>query len=264
MTVLLIYLAVGSFIGILAGLLGIGGGTVIVPVLDITLPMQNVDFTVAHHMALATSMANIMFTSIASARSHSKRGTIRWDLVKAMTLGLLLGTLGGTFVVSSIPTAPLKIIFCVFLLYTAAQMIFDIKPKGSYALPGGLGLFLAGAFIGVVASFVGIGGGVLIIPFLTTCGIPMINAIGASAAMGFPIALAGTVGFIYNGWGNTLLPEYSLGFVYLPALAGLVIASMVMVPYGVKLSHSLPVKTLKRVFGLLLLAMAVRMASTAF
>ena len=260
MMILGVYLAAGVVVGILAGLLGIGGGTVIVPILDITLPIQGVDFSIVHHMALATSMANIMFTSVTSARAHSKRGTVRWDIVKAMTPGLLVGTLGGTFVVSSIPTAPLKVIFCVFLAYTAFQMIMDIKPKASFHLPGNLGLFLAGAFVGIVASFVGIGGGVIIIPFLTMCNIPMINTIGASAAMGFPIAVAGTIGFVLNGWGHAALPDYSLGFVYLPALAGLVVASMIVTPYGVKLSHSMPVKTLKRCFGVLLLLMAARMA----
>ncbi len=260
MLILVIYLAVGVLVGVLAGLLGIGGGTVIVPILDMTLPMQDIEFSVIHHMALATSMANIMFTSITSARSHSKRGTVRWDIVRAMSPGLLLGTLGGTFVVSGIPTGPLKIIFCVFLSYTAIQMFLDIKPKASFHLPGFLGMTLAGAFIGVVASFVGIGGGVLIIPFLTMCNVPMINTIGASAAMGFPIALAGTIGFIYNGWGTPGLPDYSLGFVYLPALAGLVVASMLATPLGVKLSHTMPVKLLKRCFAVLLLAMVARMA----
>ena len=260
--ILIIYLAVGVLVGLLAGLLGIGGGTVIVPILDMTLPMQNIEFAVIHHMALATSMSNIMFTSVTSARSHSKRGTVRWDVVKGMTPGLLLGTLAGTFIVAGIPTAPLKVIFCVFLTYTAVQMLLDIKPKAAYHLPGMLGLSLAGAFIGIVASFVGIGGGVLIIPFLTMCNVPMINAIGASAALGFPIALAGTIGFIYNGWGNPALPDYSLGFVYLPALAGLVIASMLATPYGVKLSHTMPVKTLKRCFAVLLFAMVGRMLYT--
>lgn len=259
MMILAIYLAAGVFVGILAGLLGIGGGTVIVPILDFALPLQGVDLLVVHHMALGTSMANIMFTSVASARSHSKRGTVRWDIVRSMTPGLLVGTLGGTFIVSGISAGPLKVVFCVFLAYTAAQMILDIKPKASYHLPGNLGLFLAGAFVGLVASFVGIGGGVLIIPFLTMCNIPMINAVGASAAMGFPIAVAGTIGFILNGWGVSALPDYSLGFVYLPALAGLVVASMLLTPYGVKLSHSMPVKTLKRCFGVLLLAMVARM-----
>lgn len=260
MLILGIYLAFGVVVGIMAGLLGVGGGVILVPILDITLPLEGIDASVAHHMALATSMGSIVFTSISSTRSHNKRGTVRWDIVKAMTPGLLLGTLGGTFVVSSIPTGPLKIVFAVFLTYTAIQMILDLKPRASFHLPGAVGLFLAGVFVGTVASFVGIGGGALIIPFLVMCNVPMINVIGASAAMGFPIALAGAVGFIANGWGNPALPPHSLGYVYLPALVGFVCTSMLLAPYGVKLSHSLPVRTLKRCFGVILLTMALRMA----
>ncbi|CAK7008548.1 MAG: hypothetical protein DELT_00347 [Desulfovibrio sp.] len=254
-----IYLILGVFVGILAGLLGVGGGVVLVPILDIALPYEGIHESVAHHMALATSMGSIMFTSLSSTRSHNKRGTVRWDIVKAMTPGLLAGTLAGTFVVSGIPAKPLKLVFAVFLTYTAVQMILDLKPKASFHLPGVSGLFLAGACIGVVSSFVGIGGGALIIPFLVMCNVPMLNVIGASAAMGFPIALAGAAGYIYNGWGHTTLPEYSLGFIYLPALIGLVATSMLLAPYGVKLSHSLPVKTLKKFFGILLAVMAARM-----
>ena len=260
MLTIAIYLAFGVLVGILAGLLGIGGGVVLVPILDFTLPLDGISASVAHHMALATSMSSIMFTSLSSTRSHNKRGTVRWDIVKAMTPGLLAGTLAGTFVVSGIPTGPLKIIFAVFLTYTAVQMVLDIKPKASFHLPGPVGLVLAGTVIGVVSSFVGIGGGALIIPFLVMCNVPMINVIGASAAMGFPIALAGTAGFIINGLGNPALPTYSLGFIYLPALIGLVLTSMLFAPYGAKLSHTLPVKTLKRFFGIMLFAMAARMA----
>lgn len=254
-----IYLAFGVLVGILAGLLGIGGGVVLVPILNFTLPLEGVDLSVVHHMALATSLASIMFTSLSSARSHNKRGTVRWDIVKSMTPGLLLGTLAGTFVVTSIPTGPLKVVFAVFLAYTAAQMLLDFKPKASFHLPGAGGLILAGTFIGLVASFVGIGGGALIIPFLAMCNVPMISVIGASAAMGFPIALAGAAGFVINGLGHPALPPYSLGFVYLPALFGLVVTSMIFAPYGAKLSHALPVKTLKRFFGIMLLVMAARM-----
>lgn len=254
-----VYLVLGAFVGILAGLLGIGGGIVLVPILDIALPYEGISETVIHHMALATSMGSIMFTSISSARSHHKRGTVRWDIVKAMTPGLLFGTLAGTFVVSGIPTKPLKIIFAVFLTYTAIQMLLDIKPKATFRLFGTGGLLFAGTCIGVISSFVGIGGGAMIIPFLVICNVPMLNVVGASAAMGFPIALAGTIGYVYNGWGHTALPEYSLGFIYLPALFGLVATSMLLAPYGTKLSHALPVKTLKRSFGVILAAMAARM-----
>jgi uncharacterized membrane protein YfcA len=254
-----VYLVLGVFVGIMAGLLDVGGGVVFVPILDIALSYEGINESILHHMALATSMGSIMFTSVSSARSHNNRGTVRWDIVKAMTPGLLLGTLAGTFVVSGIPTKPLKIIFAVFLTYTAIQMILDMKPKASFHLPGTAGLLLAGTCIGIISSFVGIGGGALIIPFLVMCNVPMLNVIGASAAMGFPIALAGTVGYIYNGWGNAALPPSSLGFIYLPALIGLVVTSMLLAPYGVKLPHSLPVKTLKRCFGIILAAMAIRM-----
>ena len=260
MHVLLVYLAVGLFVGVFAGLLGVGGGTIIVPILDIMLPLENIDSSIVHHMALATSMGSIAFTSLSSARSHNKRGTVIWDVVKGMAPGIIAGTLSGTFVVTSIPTRPLKIIFVVFLTYTAIQMILDFKPKASFHLPNKLWLLFVGLFIGVISSFVGIGGGALIVPFLVMCNIPMINAIGISACLGFPLAVAGSVGFIYNGLNLPNLPPYALGYIYLPALAGLVAASMLTAPLGVKLSHSLPVKALKRCFGVMLLVMAARMA----
>jgi uncharacterized membrane protein YfcA len=254
-----VYLVFGVLVGLLAGLLGIGGGAVLVPILDFTLSFEGIDPSIIHHMALATSMASIVFTSISSARSHNKRGTVRWDIVKAMSPGLFLATLAGTFVVSGIPARPLKIIFAVFLIYTATQMILDLKPKASFHLPGTFGLALAGAVIGLVSSFIGIGGGALSIPFLVMCNVPMINTIGASAALGFPIAVAGSLGFALNGLGHAELPAASFGFIYLPALAGLVAASMLFAPIGVRLSHSLPVKTLKRCFGIMLFLVAARM-----
>lgn len=259
----ILYLVFGAIVGIFAGLLGVGGGTVLVPILDFTLDMANIATSVAHHMALATSMASIIFTSVSSARSHNKRGTVLWNIVKIMTPGIIAGTFLGSFVVSEIPTRPLKLIFAGFLFYVAAQMIMDFKPKASRQLPGKTGMFIASLIIGVISSFIGIGGGSLIIPFLVMCNVPMINVIGVSAALGFPIALAGTIGFIVNGIGVPDLPPWSLGFVYLPALAGLVIASMLTAPIGVRLSHSLPVKTLKRFFGCVLGAIAIKMMFSA-
>ncbi len=257
-----LYLVFGAVVGVFAGLLGVGGGTILVPILDFTLAMEKVDPTIAHHMALATSMASILFTSASSARSHNKRGTILWDIVKIMTPGLIAGTFLGSFVVSEIPTRPLKIIFAAFLLYAAVQMILDFKPKASRHLPGKAVLLLFAVGVGVISSFIGIGGGTLIIPFLVMCNVNMINVVGISAALGFPIALAGSLGFVVNGLAVPNLPPYSLGFVYLPALAGLVIASMLTAPLGVRLSHSLPVRTLKRFFGCVLGAIALRMVWT--
>lgn len=262
LTTVLIFLAFGVFVGILAGLLGVGGGAVLVPILNVMLPYDNIDPSIVHHMALATSMGSIAFTSISSARSHNQHGTVPWHIVKAITPGILVGTLGGTFIVAGISATPLKIIFAIFLGYTAIQMIMDIRPKASFHLPGTAGLVAAGLVIGVVSSFVGIGGGALTIPFLVMCNVPMINVIGASAALGFPIAVAGTIGYIYNGLGNPLLPSYSFGYVYLPALAGLAVTSIIFAPYGAKLSHALPVKILKRCFGVMLILVTVRIIYT--
>lgn len=261
-TTVLIFLGFGVIVGILAGLLGIGGGAVLVPILNFVLPYDGINPEIVHHMALATSMASIMFTSVSSARSHNQHGTVPWHVVKGLTPGILAGTLGGTFIVAGIPGTPLKIVFAIFLAYTAFQMIKDIRPKASFHLPGTLGLLAAGLVIGIISSFVGIGGGALVIPFLVMCNVPMINVIGASAALGFPIAVAGTIGYVYNGLGNPLLPDYSLGFVYLPALFGLVCTSMILAPYGARLSHTLPVKTLKRCFGIMLLLVTARMVYT--
>ena len=264
MVTLALYLFFGVLTGILAGLLGVGGGIIVVPILDFALPMQEIPSHLIHHMALGTSMASIMFTSISSARAHNQRGTILWDVVKTITPGILAGTFIGTFFVANIPAKPLKLLFACFLFYTSIQMALDLKPRASFHLPGKWLLMLVGAGIGGFSSFVGIGGGSLTIPFLVLCNLNVMNVIGISAAVGFPIALAGTIGYICNGYALPDLPEYSLGFVYLPALAGLVCASMLTAPIGVKLSHSLPVKTIKRFFGVFLCLMGIRMVYSIY
>lgn len=260
MLTFLIYLGLGAAVGIYAGLLGVGGGIVIVPLLDITLAIAEVDFNVAHHLALGTSMASIMFTSLSSGRSHSLRGSVDWALVRSMAPGIFAGTLAGSFVVARIPTTSLKIIFAVFLFYSAMQLFFNLRPKTAWGIPGRAVFIIAGCFIGAFSSFIGIGGGTLTIPFLTICGVPMLRTIGTSAALGFPLALAGTIGFVINGLGNALLPQYSLGFVYLPALAGLALASMLTAPLGVRLAHYLPIGVLRKGFAVLLLFLSLRMA----
>lgn len=262
MTIFLIYLALGAAVGIYAGLLGVGGGVIIVPLLDITFGIAKVDINVAHHLALGTSMASIMFTSLSSGRSHSLRGSVDWEMIKNMSPGVFAGTLAGSFVVAKIPTTPLKIIFSVFLLYSAVQIFFNLRPKSAWTNPGRIIFIVAGFLIGAVSSFIGIGGGSLTIPLLTICGLPLLRSIGTSAALGFPLALAGTIGFVINGWNNELLPPHSLGFVYLPALAGMAFASMLAAPLGVRLAHYLPIGLLRKGFALLLLFFSLRMAWT--
>ncbi|MFP5211875.1 MAG: sulfite exporter TauE/SafE family protein [Acidobacteriota bacterium] len=263
-TSLLTYVGLGSVAGVLAGLLGIGGGLVIVPMLVFALTWQGVSNEHIMHLALGTSMASIIFTAVSSFMAHHRRGAVHWDIVRRIAPGILVGTFLGSFIASRMPTNWLKGFFAVFLYYVALQMLTNKKPKPSRSLPGNLGMFGAGNTIGVVSSLVGIGGGTLSVPFMTWCNIAIHEAIGTSAAIGFPIAIAGTVGFILNGIGTSGLPDYSFGYIYLPALAGIVAASVLTAPLGVRLAHSLPVDRLKRVFAIVLIIVGTRMISTLF
>ncbi len=256
---LLVYLACGAVAGVLAGLLGVGGGIVIVPMLVAILPTQGVPAEYVQHLALGTSLASIMVTSISSTRAHNKRGAVRWDIWKAITPGILLGTFFGGLVASDLPTGFLKAFFICFLYFVSAQMLLDIKPKASRDLPGKLGTSAVGGGIGVVSSFVGIGGGTLSVPFMTFCNVPMHTAVGTSAAIGFPIAVAGTLGYVVGGWNVPGLPAGTLGYVHVVALLGLASASFCTAPLGARLSHALPVKSLKRGFAVFLILVATRM-----
>ena len=260
LTILITYSAVGFVAGILAGLLGIGGGLVIVPILVYTFTLQGIDPALIMHIALATSMASIMFTSVSSFMAHHRRGAVRWDIVKKIVFGILTGTFLGTCLASAMSTTFLKGFFVVFLYAVALQLLLDKKPKAARELPGTLGIFTVGNIIGVVSSLVGIGGGSLSVPFMLWCNVVIHSAIGTSAAIGLPIAVAGTAGYVINGLNTPNLPEYSIGYVYLPALAGIAAMSILTAPLGVKLAHSLPVPALKKVFALLLLVVATKMA----
>ncbi|MFW5498197.1 MULTISPECIES: sulfite exporter TauE/SafE family protein [unclassified Maridesulfovibrio] len=264
LSTLLIFVVLGIFAGILAGLLGIGGGLVIVPILVFTLPPLGIPEEHLMHIALGTSLASIIFTSISSMRSHNKRGAVRWDIFKTITPGIILGTFLGALSTSFMNTNFLKGIFVVFLYYVASQMLFGLKPKASRQVPGFQGLFVAGNVIGIFSSLVGIGGGTLCVPFLTMCNIVIHTAIGTAAAIGLPIAIAGTAGYVWTGIGAEGLPPYCFGYVYLPALIGIVSASMLTAPIGVRLAHSLPVDKLKKIFAILLIIVATRMLISIF
>lgn len=255
----LLYLALGAFAGVLAGLLGVGGGIVIVPMLSLAFAMQRLPGDYSLHLAIGTSLATIMFTSMSSLRAHHARGAVAWPVVRRITLGILAGTLLGSWVAAQLSTRFLKGFFVAFLYYVGMQMILDIRPHPSRQLPGAGGMFGVGSLIGGVSSLVGIGGGSLSVPFMIWCNVSMHSAIGTSAAIGLPIAVAGTAGYVANGLGLSSLPPYSLGFVYLPALAGVATASIFTAPLGAKLAHCLPVPRLKKMFALLLVATASKM-----
>jgi uncharacterized membrane protein YfcA len=256
----ILYPLFGAAAGVIAGLLGVGGGIVVVPVLVFLFTAQGFPPEFVMKMALGTSLASIMFTSISSFRAHHRRGAVHWDIVKAITPGILIGTFGGTYLAAALSGRFLTAFFCCFLYYVAIQMLLNFKPKPSRTLPGTAGMFGMGGFIGVVSSLVGIGGGTLSVPFMTWCNLPMHHAIGTSAAIGFPIAVAGAVGYIVNNLHGVGLPAYSLGYVYLPALVGIVCSSVFTAPLGAKLAHALPVDKLKRIFALFLYVVATKMA----
>jgi len=259
LSIMLIYLGLGAVVGILAGLLGVGGGLVIVPMVVFTLTWQGAPSEYLMHLALGTSLGSIIFTSVSSAWAHHQRGAVHWDVVRRIVLGILTGTFLGSCLASRMSTNLLKGVFVAFLYYMAFQMLADMKPKPTRGLPGPLGMFGVGNGIGAVSSLVGIGGGTLSVPFMVWCNLTVHEAIGTSAAIGFPIAIAGTIGYIVNGLNVSGLPPYCLGYVYLPALAGIVAASVLTAPLGVRLAHSLPVAKLKRVFALLLFIMGTKM-----
>jgi uncharacterized membrane protein YfcA len=251
------YLVLGAVAGFFAGLLGVGGGAIMVPVLTLMFSAQGFPEQHLMHLALGTSMATIVFTSMSSLRAHHQHGAVIWPIVRGIAPGIVVGTLLGAQVAGRIPTRPLAILFAIFIAYVAVQMILNVKPKPSRQLPGRAGMFGVGAFIGGISALVAIGGGSLSVPFMTWCNVKVHNAIGTSAAIGFPIALAGTIGYMISGYGATALPEGAFGFIYLPALAATVVVSMLVAPFGAKVAHSLPVATVKKIFaGLLILLLA--------
>jgi uncharacterized protein len=258
------YLVLGVVAGFFAGLLGVGGGAIMVPVLALMFAAQGFPEGHLMHLALGTSMATIVFTSISSLRAHHGHGAVIWPIVKSIAPGIVVGTLLGAQVAGRVPTKPLAIFFAIFIGYVAVQMILNIKPKPSRQLPGPAGMFGVGAFIGGISALVAIGGGSLSVPFMTWCNVKVHQAIGTSAAIGFPIAVAGTIGYMISGYGANDLPAGSFGFIYLPALAATVIASMPVAPFGARVAHSLPVATIKKVFAGMLIVLVIKMLHGLF
>ena len=256
---LLLYLALGAFAGVMAGLLGVGGGLIIVPVLAWIFRGQRIDDAIVMHLAIGTSLATIVVTSISSVRAHHRRGAVLWPVVWQLTPGIVIGAWLGAAVADALPSAALSRIFALFVLAVAAQMAFGAKPAPHRGLPGAVGMAATGGVIGGVSAIVGIGGGSLTVPFLTWCNTAMRQAVATSAACGLPIALAGAIGFIVTGLNAASLPAWSLGYVYGPALAGVAFASMLLAPLGAKLAHTLPTEILKKIFAVFLTLIGTKM-----
>jgi uncharacterized membrane protein YfcA len=254
------YALSGALVGVLAGMLGIGGGMTLVPILSALFAAQQ--FAPGHsvHLALGTAMASAVFTSSASVREHHRHGAVDWPVVRRFVPGMLAGALLSTLASGWIPQRVLALAFAVIVFGGATQILLGAKPAAARRLPGTAGLAAVGVAIGMVCGLVSAGGAFLTVPFMLWCGVPMHRAIGTGAAIGIPVAAMGTLGFVASGWPVAALPAWSLGFVYLPALAALVLASSLTAPVGARLAHRLPVLTLKRIFALLLYVLAVKMA----
>lgn len=258
LSVFAIYMVLGAFAGTLAGLFGIGGGLIIVPVLIFSFGAQGFGPEIAAHMAVGTSLATIVFTSVSSIRSHQKHSAIRWDIFRPMTFGIVLGALVGAWTASLLSGPALELVIGIFVILVGLKMLLDVNPSPGRDVPGSPSLGAAGAGIGWASAIFGIGGGTLTVPYLSWCNVRMQHAVGTSAACGLPIAIAGALGNAWTGWSEPALPEYSLGFIYLPALIGIILTSVLFARVGANLAHRLNAKVLKRVFAIMLLLVGLR------
>ena len=263
---LFLYLLTGALAGLSAGLFGVGGGLIIVPVLYYVFSAQAYETAVLMHMALATSLASIVFTSISSSYAHHKKQAVLWPIVFTLTPGILLGAWLGGLAASSLESDSLKPVFAVFECLVALIMLLNIKTRAQHTTLSRLNALTGGLFIGTLSAIVGIGGGSLTVPYLNWHNIPIKKAIASSAACGFPIALAATASYIYSGWevpirslNNINENTLHLGYVNLTALTLIVCSSFIFAPLGAKLAHYLPDKNLKRYFGLFLLFLSAKM-----
>lgn len=258
-SLILTFLMLGAAGGFAAGLLGIGGGMVLVPFITMLLTAKHFPPELVVHMAIATSLATIMFTSISSVRAHHSRGAVSWPIVKLLAPGILVGSWIGPWLAAQMNSSMLSGFFAVFVGLSATQMLLAKKPVATRELPGAAGMMGAGVGIGVLSGLLGAGGGFVSVPFMTWCNVKIHHAVATSAALGFPIALSGTLSNIYFGMQVPNLPAGSLGYIYLPALFVIAAASVLTAPLGARTAHRLPVATLRKVFAFVLYGLAAYM-----
>jgi uncharacterized protein len=258
-------LALGAAVGFLAGLLGIGGGMMLVPVLTLLLSQRGVEPGLAVKMAIATSMATILFTSLSSVREHHRLGAARWDLVATLAPGIVLGgLLAGAGAFALLKGQGLALFFAAFIGWSALRMLGDRKPQPGRQLPGRLGQTAVGAGIGFASGLLGAGGAFLSVPFMIWCNVPPRQAVGTSAALGFPIAAASTLGYAVSGWRLPSALPGAVGYFYLPAMAVVAVASISLAPLGARTAQRIDVRLLRRLFAVMLLGLAATMLHKAW
>ena len=259
MLFLISYMLTGVIAGMTAGLLGLGGGAIIVPILYAIFLTLDLAPGSTMQLAVGTSLATIVFTAISSGLSHYRLGNVQIRTIFFLAPGIIIGALTGAAIADALPTDVLKRVFGFFEIIIAMQIGFGFKPSAHSSLPAPTGLAATGGVIGTISSIMGIGGGSLTVPFLLWCNVSMREAVGTSAACGLPIALAGVIGFVFAGLDNTDLPDWSLGYVYLPAALCIISTSVIFAPIGARLAHRLPILTLKRIFAIFLTLVGLKM-----
>ncbi|MFV2054967.1 MAG: sulfite exporter TauE/SafE family protein [Thiohalomonadales bacterium] len=257
MEIILAYLLVGVVAGLLAGLLGIGGGIVIVPALSFLLQITP-DYVM--HVAVGTSLAIVAVTATSSAWAHSRKGTVKWPVIYRLTGGLIVGTLIGVLLVNQLSSDNLRVFFAVFELLVAIHIAIGVQTPSATVQPSMLILSIASLTIGIVSAFAGVGGGVMLVPLLLWLGLTFKQAISTSAACGVPIAIAGSIGFMLIGTDTSAqLPEMSTGYVYWPAFLSIAFTSVLFAPLGAKLAHALPADVLRKIFASFLFVVGMLM-----
>jgi len=256
---LIAYLVLGAVIGVIAGLFGVGGGLIIVPALSLLFPRLGIADEYAVHLAIGTSLGTIVMTSISAVVAHHRRGAVRWELVGKMTPGIIIGAGLGALIAAYTSSAGLGSLFGIFEILIAVYLFFSPTPQPRQGSIGTPQLMTAGSIIGTVSSLLGIGGGTMTVPYLTWNRLRMQEAIATASACGLPIALAGSVGFVVAGWNQPGLPSQASGYLYWPALIGIIVTSMLTAPLGARLAHALNAARLKKFFALLLLLLGLKM-----
>ena len=252
-------LVLGAIVGFLAGLLGIGGGLLIVPALVYLLPLLSINIEVVMPIALATSLASIVVTSASAAYAHHQRENIPWDIARKLIIFIALGALLGAFIASSLSAKSLTTFFSSGVMALAIYMLIATRSTAQRDMMSNIALAVLGGFTGIIASLMGIAGGIILVPTLSYFGLSMRYSIGASTACGLMVAIFGSIGYIISGMEQTLTPPYSVGYIYLPALLGIVITSSFFARIGVKYASKLPVATLKKYFAVFLMVVAIKM-----
>jgi uncharacterized membrane protein YfcA len=257
---ILIFLMLGLVVGFMAGLLGIGGGGIMVPILTALFSYGGIEMEQAVPMALGTALSSIVITSFSSMRAHKAKNNIIWSAWRPMAVGVILGVMAGTYLVSIANSVVLALFFSIFMAYISIQLFLDKKPKPSRQVLPNAYLFGGGGFIGTISALVSIGGGSLTVPFLIWQNIDGKKAIGTSAALGFPLSVTGALCYMaINGAEHINIQTLTFGYVYLPAVFFISIASFFTAKFGAHGTQKYPISVLKKILGVLNMTLAIKM-----